>query len=144
MSLQKTVSALRDCALFRGVDDGRLKLIALSAETLSFTAGEALFDQGDEGDSAFIVIDGEVDVLVAMPNGSKVMARIGRSEIFGEVAALTDQPRTARCIAVGDLIALRLDSASLKRLLREFPDLSLAMIGLIAARLSNTRLAKHS
>ncbi len=141
MSLEDAVGALRACAVFAKIDDRRLKLIALSGETLRFRAGETLFARGDAGDAAYVVLSGAAEVR--MDANAAPVARLGRGEMFGEIAALCDRPRIASVIAVEPLATLRLDRATLRRLLAEFGDLALEFIRLTADRLeaANLKLA---
>jgi CRP-like cAMP-binding protein len=143
MGLDDVVAALRDCAVFGRVDDRRLRLVALTGETLRFLPGETLFAQGEDGEAAFVVVEGEAEVLAPTEHGARLLAVLGRGELFGEIAALCDRPRTATVRARGELTALKLPSAALKRLLAEFDDVALALIGMMATRLdaANRRLA---
>lgn len=138
MSLDDAVGALRACAVFRRIDDRRLKLVALAGETLSFREGETLFARGDAGDAAYVVLSGSAEVR--MDGYAAPIARLGRGELFGEIAALCDRPRIASVIAAEPLVALRLDRAILRRLLAEFSDLALELIQLMADRLETANL----
>ena len=55
MSLNKAVEAMQQTPIFSGIDPKRLRLLAFMSESLTYREGELLFDQGDEGDSAFVV-----------------------------------------------------------------------------------------
>lgn len=138
MSLNAAVNALRDAPPFRKIDERRLKVVAMMGETLSFRPGERLFERGDPGDAAYIVIEGAVDVVLSVAGKDTSVAQLGRGEIFGEIAVLCDQPRTTAIAAVGNLKVLRLESSVLKNLIHEFPDLALEMLRIMAARLEAT------
>jgi CRP/FNR family cyclic AMP-dependent transcriptional regulator len=144
MGLNDIVAALADCAIFGRIDARRLRVVALAGETLRFRSGEVLFRVGDDGEAAFVVISGQAEVLAPTPNDDKAIAVLGRGEVFGEIAALSDRPRTATVRAHGELVVLRLPSATLKRLLAEFPDIALTLIAVIGARLeaANRKLAE--
>ncbi|MFQ5944962.1 MAG: FAD-dependent oxidoreductase [Anaerolineae bacterium] len=61
-----------------------------------FEAGEVIFQQGDQGDRLFIVVDGEVEVARADPEkGEIILARLGPGDCFGEMALISDSPRMA-------------------------------------------------
>jgi CRP-like cAMP-binding protein len=138
MSLNRTLAVLRDMPLFRRVDQSRLRVIALMGETATLSAGERLAEKGEPGDAAYVVISGEVDIRIPTAGGEVSVARLGRGEIVGEMALLTDRPRSAAMVAATDLVLLRLDRATLLSLLREFPDVALEMIRVLALRLEAT------
>jgi len=140
MSLQRSVDVLTDMPLFRKIDPKRLRVIAMMAEQLSFKAGERLFEKGDEGDAAFIVLEGEVDVLVPVTGGETSVAVLGPGQIVGEMAVLTDQPRSTAIAARTDLRVMRFDRGMVLNLLREFPDFALELIRVLAQRLETTTM----
>ncbi|MEM9139485.1 MAG: cyclic nucleotide-binding domain-containing protein [Pseudomonadota bacterium] len=138
MGLNHTVDVLREVSLFRNVDPKQLRLFAFMGETLTFRAGERLFEKGDEGDAAYVVIDGAVEVLVPTDDGEASVAQINEREIFGEMAVLCDQERSTAIAAKCDVTVLRLERAVILNLLQEFPDIALEMIKVLAARLEAT------
>ena len=138
MSLNQTVDAMREVPMFRNVDPKQLRLFAFMGETLSYRAGERLFEKGDDGDAAYIVIDGEVNVLVPTDGGESAVAVLGAKEIFGEMAVLCDQPRSTAIAAKTDLVTLRLERSVILNMLQEFPDIALEMIKVLASRLEST------
>jgi len=138
MSLQSAVEVLMEIPLFRRIEPRRLRVIVMMSETLTYHAGERLFEKGEEGDAAYIVLDGVVEVRVPVTEGEKTVAELGQGEIFGEMAVLTDQPRSTAIAAKTDLTALRLERAAVLSLLREFPDIALELIRILARRLEVT------
>lgn len=138
MSLNKTVDVLSEVPMFRNVDPKQLRLVAFMGETLSFRAGERIFEKGDEGDAAFVVIDGSVEVLVPTGTGEASVAEIGHHEIFGEMAVLCEQPRSTAIAAKCDVKVLRLDRSVILKLLQEFPSISIELIKVLAGRLETT------
>lgn len=138
MSLNKAVEAMQQTPIFAGIDPKRLRLLAFMSESLTYRAGELLFDQGDEGDSAFVVIDGSASVLINIGGEKKEVAVIGSKQIFGEMAVLCDIPRTAAIGAKSDLEVLRIDRDAFLKLLSEFPEVSLQVMRFLAARLEAT------
>ncbi len=138
MSLNKAVEAMQQTPIFAGIDPKRLRLLAFMSESLTYRAGELLFDQGDEGDSAFVVIEGSASVLINIAGEKKEVAVIGSKQIFGEMAVLCDIPRTAAIGAKTDLEVLRIDRDAFLKLLSEFPEVSLQVMRFLAARLEAT------
>ena len=99
MSLNKDVEVLRNIPLFAKIDPTKLKLLAFTSERLQYLSGDELFHQGDDGDAAYVILEGEADILVDTPKGSIKVARLGKNDIIGEIAVLCDVPRTATVVA---------------------------------------------
>jgi CRP-like cAMP-binding protein len=138
MSLNRAVQVLQEMPLFRNIDLKRLRVVAMMGETQAYRSQERLFEKGDEGDAAFIIIDGEVEVLVPVDGGEQSVAILGEGEIFGELAVICDQARSTAIAARSELEVLRLDRNVVLNLMREFPDISLEMVRILAQRLERT------
>lgn len=138
MTLQRTLGILKDMPLFRRVDEPRLRVIGLMGEVSTLGPGERLAEKGDPGDAAYVIIAGEVDIRIPGPAGEVSVATLGPGEIVGEMAVLTDRPRSASVVALTEVSVLRLDRPTLMSLLREFPDVAIEMIRVLAHRLEAT------
>ncbi len=138
MSLQEEVQVLRNIPLFARIEPSKLKLLAFTSERVTFAAGDTVFRQGDMGDAAYIVIDGEAEVLVDTPHGPIRVATVGRNEIIGEIAILIDVPRTATIRAKTRLVTLRIAKDLFFRLITEFPQIAVEIMRELAHRLENT------
>ena len=121
MSLAKDMEVLRDIPLFARVEPAKLKLLAFTSERLEYLPGEEVFHQGDYGDAAYIILEGEADILVDTPNGAVNIVTLGKNEIIGEIAILCDVPRTATVVAHGDLETLRVSKDGFFHLVSQFP-----------------------
>ncbi len=138
MSLNRAVQVLQEMPLFRNLDLKRLRVVAMMGESQAYRAQERLFEKGDEGDAAFIIIDGEVEVLVPVDGGEQSVAILGKGEIFGELAVICDQTRSSAIAARSELEVLCLDRNVVMNLMREFPDISLEMVRILGGRLERT------
>lgn len=138
MSVRKIVDTLLEVPLFRNIDPKQLRIFAMMGETLKYRAGERVFEKGDAGDAAFVVLSGEVDVLIPTNGGETSVAVLGPREIFGEMAVLCNQPRSTAIAAKTDVVILRLDEAVIMKMLREFPAIALEFIKVLAGRLETT------
>ena len=96
MSIKEEVEVLRAIPLFAKLEPAKLKLLAFTSQRLTFEAGHPLFQQGDPGDAAYIVLDGEAEVSIDSPQGPVKVATVGKHAIIGEIAILCEVPRTAR------------------------------------------------
>ena len=137
MSIQSEVELLRRIPLFASIDTSRLKLLAFTSERLSFDPGAVLFREGDRGDSAYLILNGKVDVAVGSPKGDVVVAHIGANNIVGEMALLCEMPRTATIIAAEPLDTLRIKKDQFLQMLREIPQMPLEIMRELAVRLNN-------
>lgn len=138
MSIKEEVEILRSIPLFAKLEPAKLKLLAFTSQRLTFEAGQPLFHQGDAGDAAYIVLEGEADVLIGTPQGPVKVARLAPHAIIGEVAILCDVPRTATVVAHSRLVTLRIDKDLFFRLVTEFPQMAVEIMRELAHRLEKT------
>jgi CRP-like cAMP-binding protein len=138
MSLNDEVDLLKKIPLFAKIEPSKLKLLAFTSERLTFAPGELLCRQGDPGDTAFIILDGDADVLVDTPNGQLSVARLGKNDLVGEMAILIDIPRTATVKAIGPVSTLAISKDLFFRMVTEFPQMGVEIMRELAHRLENT------
>jgi CRP/FNR family transcriptional regulator, cyclic AMP receptor protein len=144
MSLNEEVELLRGVPLFAKIEPSKLKLLAFTSERLTFAANQVLFNQGDIGDAAYVIIDGQADVVVQTPNGPLTVAKVGKNAFVGEIAILIDVPRTATIRATTRLETLKISKDLFFRLVKEFPEMAVEIMRELARRLEamNVRLAE--
>ena len=138
MSLNEEVELLRNIPMFARIEPSKLKLLAFTSERLTFQSGQDLCVQGADGDSAFIIIEGDAEVIVDSPNGPMTVAAMGRNDVVGEIAILCDVPRTATVRATTDLTALKISKDLFFRLVTEFPQMAVEIMRVLATRLNVT------
>ena len=138
MVLKDEVQRLRLVPLFGNVASSRLKLLAFTSKRLSFKAGATLFNQGDPGDAAYVVLSGSADVLANSDSGEIKVATVGPNSIVGEIAILCDVNRTATVRASSPLEVLRIDKDQFLEMLGEFPEMAVEIIRVLANRLGQT------
>jgi CRP/FNR family cyclic AMP-dependent transcriptional regulator len=138
VSLSEEVELLRNIPLFANIEPSKLKLLAFTSERISYDADQLLFEQGQTGDAAYIIIDGEADIIVRSPNGPLTVATVGRNDIVGEIAILCDVPRTATVKAKKKLETLVISKDLFFRLIMEFPQIAVEIMRELAHRLERT------
>ena len=138
MTLQEEVELLRNIPMFSNIEPSKLKLLAFTSERLTFGEGDVLFNEGDPGDSAFIIVDGTADVNINTPGGEITVAQLGRNHIVGEIAILCDVPRTASVKATTRLDTMVISKDLFFRLIMEFPQIAVAIMRELAERLEKT------
>ncbi len=138
MSLNEDVERLRKIPLFAKIEPSKLKLLAFTAQRLTFNADESLFHQGDIGDAAYIIIDGNADVVVDTPNGPITVAQLGKNAFVGEIAILCDVPRTATVTATSELTTICISKELFFQLVGQFPQMAIEIMRELAHRLDVT------
>ncbi|MDX1484948.1 MAG: cyclic nucleotide-binding domain-containing protein [Alphaproteobacteria bacterium] len=136
MSLKDELEVIKRIPLFSKVDPAHLKLLAFASERLTFGDGEYLFHQGDDGDSAYILLEGEAEVLAGA--NEAVVARLGPNDLVGEIGMICNKPRSASVRALGTMTALMIPKDVFMPMLTEFPGMAQEITIELAARLERT------
>jgi CRP-like cAMP-binding protein/DNA-binding transcriptional ArsR family regulator len=92
------LSAADKEALLReqGLSAGELRLLATYSREVRFPPEAVIFSEGQRGDELYIVVDGHVRISRTLPGlGEEALVILGRGEIFGEMALIDDEPRSA-------------------------------------------------
>ena len=138
MSLEQEVELIRQFPIFSKLPPAMQKLLCFGSERMTYEPRQALFQAGDPGDTAYIVIDGTAEISIPTPGGPVVINTLGRNAIIGEIAIFGDVPRTATVTAVTRLETLRISKDLFFKVIRENPDAALELIKILAGRLANT------
>jgi HEAT repeat protein len=135
MSPMERVLALRTIPLFAELSTADLRKAADIAEERSFAAGDLISSEGEIGDELHLVLSGTVGVMRG-DEGSAPIARRGPGEVVGEMSIITHHPRVASLVAEDDVRTLRIGRREFESMIRERPDVSLAVMRVLAERLS--------
>ena len=114
--------------LFAELDIEDLHRVAARTRTDSFAAGELVFEIGEPGHSLFIIAEGEVQLIHPGAESSHVLARLGPGDFFGEMALLSDTPRSATARTLERVEALVLDKGDFRQLLMDRPEVSFKLL----------------
>ena len=103
-------------------DEGRARVDEV-AEVRTFEAGATIVEEGETGDAFYLLLDGEASVeasdFTETPRG---VATLTAGHVFGEIAALTGEPRTATVVAKTDLKVHRFDAKAVFKVLDDYPN----------------------
>ena len=138
MSLEQEVELIRQFPIFSKIQPAMQKLLCFSAERLNYDAGQVIFNAGDVGDSAYVIIDGTVEISVPTPSGPIIINNMGKNDLLGEIAIVGEVPRTATAKALSRLETLKISKELFIKVIRENPDAAIELIKILAARLANT------
>jgi CRP-like cAMP-binding protein len=109
----------RNSKLFVLLDDAGRRKLALAGSFAAVAPDTLLVREGDTGDAFYLIVSGEVRVLVGAER--KEVARLGPGMFFGEVAVMTRQPRTATVESVGACELLRFTREPVAEILADYP-----------------------
>jgi CRP-like cAMP-binding protein len=112
--------------------------VARSLTILRLKEGALVMRQGDVGDSLFLVASGELRVYVNTPAGPKDVAHLFENTLFGEMALITGQPRTASVAVVGEADVIEVSKSALLHVIVGVPSVREAL-----DRFSRERLIKN-
>ncbi|HNA88064.1 MAG TPA: cyclic nucleotide-binding domain-containing protein, partial [Anaerolineales bacterium] len=119
-----------------------LKQVAAIAMEEFFNDGEEIAQEGEMGDVMYIIVSGQVRVCSTQNGQEMEIARRNTGECVGEMAIISREPRMASLVALGDVRTLCIDQKSFEGLLRERPDVSLAVIRELNKRLKEASLKR--
>lgn len=134
----RRLALLKGIPLFRLMDDPHLLILANSCESMSFSRGESLFQQGDEADCLYVIVEGRARVLISNGSAQREVQECGDDEVIGELAMLSDEPRTATVEAVTDLGVLRLNKDVFMDMLQSDSAMGYQILQVVAQRLAST------
>ncbi len=134
------VESMRAVPLFNQVGHRDLERLATVATERTFGAGEEIVTQDNEGDSIYIITEGEADVL----DYGTHRATLHKGDFVGEMAVLRRMPHSATVRANTDVTALRITQWDLEAELRNTPSVAIHMLVSMANRLhlANLQLAQ--
>lgn len=143
LSLMEKILFFRRVPLFANLSPGDIKQVAAIAEEESFEEGDILVQQGEVGDVMFIIVSGEVRVIASKDQKEVELARRTVGEYVGEMSLISKEPRIATVIALGTVHTLFINQKSFESLLRDRPDVSLAVIQVLCERLKEAGQKLH-
>ncbi len=133
-------AALSSVPVFVPLSPEELEALSHEAHREDYGTGERVVTQGERGDSFFLIEAGTAIVSVRSAEGEeREVARLGRGEFFGEMSALTGEPRTATVTAADDLQVLVLHKAAFRRMLGARESLAQEMAEIVEARRQGLR-----
>ena len=135
------IGMLRRVELFSGLSESRLQSLAAVCRISTFPEGDEIIEQGEEllevEDGLFIVLDGTVEVRRDSTDGSdgRVVATLGPTQFFGEMALLDGHPRSASVFAKTEVVCMMLSRWDFQRQLRSDPEIAMRVLAVLSERL---------
>jgi CRP/FNR family transcriptional regulator len=144
---ESAVELLRHVPLFSELEEDELVRFSRVAVPRSFPAGTRVFHEGDRSDACYIVRSGGFRVTREHSDGRAItLANLSRGDIFGELAMLDGEVRSASVEALSDGELLALPAADVRALLARNPAITVKLVAALVRRLraANERIARQS
>src|SRR5262245_30479273 len=125
------VDLLATVPLFSGCSKKELRRIASLADEIDLRSGKVLTRQGASGREFFVLVDGTVDVV----RDGEHVTTLGAGDFFGELALVSNIPRTATVTATTPIRALVVVDRDFRRLLKEDASIAVKVLGAMAERM---------
>jgi len=129
------INLLRALPIFNGLGDGELRKISRLFTQKLYKAGERVFAKGDSGSEAYVVMRGQVDII--LDDQDKPIATMGNGQILGELAFLDGAQRVAEAVVSHPSILLVVQRTAFNDLVHREPHLGMVVMRNIALELSN-------
>ncbi len=131
-----TMAFLQKVPIFAKLSKQALWRLSGLAHTVSFNAGDTIMQEGDEGDSCYIIVNGEVEVSKATQTElPKIVAKLGTGEIIGEMAVIDNEPRSATVKALQVTECLMIKQWDFMAQMQAYPEIALQLVPVLVRRL---------
>jgi CRP/FNR family transcriptional regulator, cyclic AMP receptor protein len=132
------IALLHKHPIFCALALAQIEQLVSIARPRRIARGVTLFAKGDPGTELFTVVSGTVKITVRSSDGREALiAMLHRGQIFGEIALLDGQPRTADAVAMTDCDLMVITRCDFLRIIHSEPKIVAKLIALLCARLRN-------
>jgi len=127
---------LRTVPLFSELSDEALASLGRLAARRRYPRDTVVFFENEEGDCLFMILEGRIKVTILGDDGREIiLTMLGPGDLFGEMALLDNEPRSATAIAVEESELLLLQRSDFQAVVGENPGISIALIKVLTTRL---------
>ena len=130
------VDLIAHVPLFAQCSKGELEQIAAIADEIDLDEGKELTREGAAGREFFVLLDGSADVK----QDDKTINTLGAGDFFGEIALISDRPRTATVVATSPVRALVVTDRAFRRLVDESPEIESSVTEAMRERVAHDEI----
>ena len=140
---------LNTFSFFNSLDTEELDIVANHIDIIELDPGDIIFNEGDEGDCVYFVVEGELDVIKESVGGATVgvdkvvITKLARGGSIGEMSVIDKNPRSATVKARKEVTLVALTAVGFDMVLEEYPNIGIKILKGIA-RLLSLNLRKTS
>ncbi len=134
--MKEAVEFLRNAPIFEELEDRDFARISACGVRKTYVKGETILREEESGSALFVIIQGEVKVVRVGEDGREVVLSIlGPSDIFGEMALLDGESRSAGVIALDNADLFMIHRKDFIALLNEYPSIGISLLKHLTGRL---------
>ncbi len=135
VSTLERILLLREVPIFADLSPEDLKQVAEIAQEQWIPDGTIICRDGEDGDSMYIIVAGQVQILKGAEGSEKTLAVRGVGDFVGEMAIIESGPRVATLRAQGDVRALVIDGDAFNAILRDRQNVAISVMRTLSRRL---------
>jgi branched-chain amino acid transport system substrate-binding protein len=120
----QSINLLKEIELFKHFSEKDQTFISQRIKHHNFRSGQTIFRKGDNGDSLFIIVEGVVVITINKDGREIELGRLGAENIFGEMALLTGEPRSANVISLTETYLLEIGKDVIAPVIEAQPEIS--------------------
>jgi CRP/FNR family transcriptional regulator, cyclic AMP receptor protein len=134
MVTMERITVLKSLEIFRRIPDRDLEKVASILQEKEIPGGTDIIREGELGSSMFFIVEGRVRVHVQ----DKEVGILGSGSVFGELAALDLEPRSASVTTINDTFVLELDGDALQQMMSDRPGVFKEVLHILCQRIRST------
>jgi len=138
------LSILNEIDIFKAFTDEIKHNLSQKMHEHLFQPDDIIIQQGDQGDSLFIIVEGSVSVRITIDEKQIEVDRMGASSFFGEMALLTGEPRTASIVAISNCLLFEITKVDIAPLFKQYPEITQILSNELTRRVVNRQKKKDN
>lgn len=139
---EQTNKALSETSLFAQLPESSFGQLLMAASIVNLAKEQTLFRQGEPGDQLYVIAEGTVGVIDEGPP-RRGISKLKEGDFFGEIALLTDQPRSATILALTDAQVIAIDRGMIHELIEDDPGVLTVLLRFFRNRSVERLLAEN-
>ena len=132
LTIEKVI-ILKSINLFSEISENDLLSVSAQVKVLDYEKDTEIIRQGELGTSMYLLVRGKADVII----DGKIVTSLVENDIFGELAALDPEPRSATIKTVENSMVFRINSSVIYNLISEYPNVARGIIKILCERIRN-------
>jgi branched-chain amino acid transport system substrate-binding protein len=129
----QSINLLKEIELFKHFSEKDQAFISQRIKHHNFRTGQTIVRKGDDGDSLYIIVEGVVVITINQDGREIELGRLGAENIFGEMALLTGEPRSANVLSLTETYLLEISKEVIAPIIEAQPEIS-SLLGAVLAQ----------